>query len=436
MNLKRKIAIITVLIGGLLLLLILICVWAYNSIFAPYFNGRELPPELREARVITGADFLSRSEFYRANKGGRWRDLLDPNKLKSRLDSIADVSVGQLDGRPGVDIGLAGRFGLTLLDGQGKVKERITYQFEKGSIALGPVKLEREKNSFSQLRVVDIEGDGVCEILGYDGIDGAAIFNHQGRVLLSRGAYDEGSSSIYEVTAGDLDGDGVLEFIASWGYEPWTGMELFDRFGNSKWRLEEEYKPGECEVVDVDGDDRAEIVEESSGKLKIRDAQGKVLREVQMPVYLWHLSLCSRPDGSGPPQNLAVREGSLWLIDLDGKNFSQFAAPLSEIKLEKPRRIIEPGIPASSEDYKEQVFRAEGVWVRLKKDQPKYLAVIASFAALDRSLLYVYDEQGKLVYHEILPEDCDAIAKLPSENDSREDILVSGKKTVWRYAAR
>ena len=37
----------------------------------------------------------------------------------------------------------------------------------------------------------------------------------------------------------------------------------------------------------------------------------------------------------------------------------------------------------------------------------------------------------------ILPEECNAIAVLPPENSSgRDEILVSGEKTVWRYAKR
>lgn len=437
MSIKRKLTIFSILFGCATVMLVLAGVVIYKSAVAPFFGMREPPPELREAKIIIGADFLTKSEFYQTGKRSSWRDLLDPYKLKSRFDSIRDIAVGQLDGQPGLDIGLVGRFGITLLDKQGNVKERINYQFEKKTVTLGPFKSEQERDSFNVMRIVDIENDGMCEILGYDGIDGAVLFNHQGHVLFSRGEYGEGKSSIKEVAAGDIDGDGVLEFVASWGHEPWAGIELFDRYGISKWRLEEEFKPGQMEVVDVNGDGKVEFVEEDGDDLKIRDAQGKVIGNVKMPVYLWHLSLCSRPDGQGPPQNLAVREGSLWLIDLDGKNFSKFDAPLSRIKLEKPREVAMPGVSTPVTFDTEQVYRARGIWVKLKKDQPKYLAVIANFGALDRSLFYVYDEQGKLVYHEILPEECNAVVSLSSDNDSgSENILVGGENTVWRYTGR
>lgn len=436
MSLKSKLLIVAASVGGVLILMGLASWLFYRSFIAPIFALQEPPPELQEAKVILGADFLARSDFYQAGNQGSWLDFRNPDKLKSKLDSIEDLRVGELDGQPGLDIGLVGKFGMTLLDTQGQLKERITYQFATEKFKVGPFEGEREKSSFYTMRAIDIEGDGICEILGYNGMDGAIVFDHQGRVILNRGESVEGKPSIQEITAGDVDGDGVVEFVAGWGYEPWKGIELFDRSGKSRWRLQEEFLPGPFEIVDYDGDGKIEIIEKEGMSLKIRDAQGNVINNPAMPVYLWHLSLCPRPGGEGPPQNLAVREGSSWLIDLDGKNFTRFDAPLSEIKLQKTRRSQLPGTDEFVIDT-EQVFRAKGAWIKLKKDQPKFLAVIATFATIDRSLFYVYDQQSKLIYHEILPEDCNSIAVLESESgNGAEDVLVGGETTVWRYTAR
>ncbi len=191
------------------------------------------------------------------------------------------------------------------------------------------------------------------------------------------------------------------------------------------------------EVVDVDGDGQAETVEVNGSKLKIRNAQGKVTGSAEMPVVIGHLSLCPRPDARGAPQNLAVGQGKVFLIDLDGKNFSIVEAALSKIKLEQPRELKFPGMDEPLVFDTEEVYRAEGAWVRLRPEQPKYLAVVARFATLDRSLFYVYDAQGKLLYHEILPEACNALSAFLSEGGAGgEDILVGGERTVWRYAAR
>jgi hypothetical protein len=437
MTFKRKLVIFSVIFGCFILVIALLGMLAYKTYLAPFFATREQPPpELREAGVLVGADFLAKSEFYEASQSSSLIELVDEDKLKMRLDSIMDVTVGQLDGQPGADVGLVGRAGLTVLDLQGRVKERINYKFAKGDVKVGPLEVERENDNFGEMRVVDVEGDGVCEIFGYDGLDGIALFNHQGQVVFNFGAFQREQSSILEAAAGDIDGDGKLEFVASWGYEPWKGLELFDRFGRSKWRQKEELTLGQLALVDVDGDGKAEIVEGNGSELKIRDARGKVSSVGHMPVSLTYLSLCPRPDGRGAAQNLAVTEGNLVLMDLDGKNFSKVAAPLSKINLEKPRELKVPGSDDPFLFHTEEVYRARGVWVRLRKDQPKYLAVIARFGVIDRSLFYVYDEQAKLVYHEILPEDCNAVVAFSSENEGSEDILVGGEGSVWHYAAR
>ncbi|HEV2802939.1 MAG TPA: hypothetical protein VGW12_20910 [Pyrinomonadaceae bacterium] len=435
MSLKRNLIIVSVILLFIVAGVGVMGVIFYRSYLAPLFAMREVPSALSESRILTGADFLTKSEFYRTDKDSSLMDVLEEDKAANRFESIRDMSIGQFDGQPGLDLGLAGMFGMTILDLNGQVKERVEYQFEKGKIEVAGFKMERPKDSFPQMRVLDVEGDGVCEILGFGGTDGAALFDHQGRVRFSRGTSQEGQPSIREVTAGDLDADGKLEFVAGWGYDP-SSIELFDRDGRSLWRHEEEFISDSTEVVDVDADGRDEIVETYGSELKIRDAQGKLKGSATMPLSLNYLSLCPRPDGRGASQILVVEEGKVVLLDLDGKNFSSFEAPLSKIKLDKPREVKFPGMDEPFVYETEEVYRASGVWAKLQKDQPKYLAVVARFAAIDRSLFYVYDAQGKLLYHEILPEDCNSVAVLPSaREDGGEDILVGGEKTIWRYAA-
>lgn len=68
----------------------------------------------------------------------------------------------------------------------------------------------------------------------------------------------------------------------------------------------------------------------------------------------------------------------------------------------------------------------------MKRDKPEYLAIVAVFIGIPRANLYIYEPNGTLVYHELLPEKAETIAVLPGEN-GLEQLLVGGKDTIWKY---
>jgi hypothetical protein len=103
-------------------------------------------------------------------------------------------------------------------------------------------------------QVVDLEGDGVCEYVARGSIDGAAVFDHQGALLWTYGQYTKENTGIDNLTIGDLDGDGVAEFVVSW-----DGIEVFDKSGNRRSQVKEEYGDSQIEVVDTDGDGKNEL---------------------------------------------------------------------------------------------------------------------------------------------------------------------------------
>ena len=65
-----------------------------------------------------------------------------------------------------------------------------------------------------------------------------------------------------------------------------------------------------------------------------------------------------------------------------------------------------------------------------------YLVVIAEFAGVDRSVLYIYKSSGEIAYQEVLAERCSSIAVLPNPNaNGPHEVLIGGEKTIWRYKA-
>jgi hypothetical protein len=116
--------------------------------------------------------------------------------------------------------------------------------------------------------------------------------------------------------------------------------------------------------------------------------------------------------------------------NLGCSDLAKFKAPLSEFDNATYQTPL--GIPIGI-----SVYKAKGIWVKLKKGEPENLAVITEFAAIDRSVLYIYKSSGEIIYQEVLPERCSSIAVLPETNaNNPQELLIGGEQTIWRYRAR
>ena len=123
--------------------------------------------------------------------------------------------------------------------------------------------------------------------------------------------------------------------------------------------------------------------------------------------------------------------GQLLFLNLNGDVVSRFAAPLSEFD-----DTVQIGFDGD-EIRGTNVYEAEGVWIKLVNEQPKFLAVITNFAGIDRTVLDVFTPEGKLLYQEILPDTCSSIAALPETDGKRvESLLVACEATLWKFALR
>ena len=418
---RKKLLTWLIIIACVLLLGLVLLGWIIYSFFKPFFAYQppETPAELRTPRIVVGPEFLSRREFLPAS------GMFDAAK---GIGQIEDISVGELDTHSGLDIVIAGRYGAMIVDRNGAKQSQVQYEFEIEREKIAGFDTQSFATSLGDVQVIDIERDGTCEYLARGGIDGAAVFDHQGKRLWSYGKFTKEKTSIDDLAVGDINGDGVSEFIAAW-----NGLELFDRHGSKGWMQPWERSVHQVEVVDVDGDRKNEIIHSSGTGLVIREGQGEIVKEVEMPFYLGQFQLCAMPGKEERLHILAFAEDNVWLIDFDGNVVNKFAAPLGRFK--NPRK-------ASNDDYdilfgETSVYKAQGVWVKLKEAQPSFLAVVTEFAAIDRSVLYIYSNEGKLVYQEVLPEQCSSIAVLSlEEGRDAQELLVGGSETVWRYSGR
>jgi hypothetical protein len=418
---RRRIALISSLVlFGFLSLAAAAGLVIHRLLSSPLFAYRPppTPPQLKQARVVLGDSFLSRSQFVETGKG-----LLEEALKGPGIGSINDIAIRELDPHRGLDIVIAGREGAMVVDRNGAKRSQIKYDFETAEIRLGPFRITKTYNMIGDIQIVDIDGDGGCQYLARGGFEGAALFDYQGRRVWSYRKNDKDRGSRENVTVGDLNGDGMAEFIVSS-----NGIEAFDKYGTRLWQRPAEYGPSQIEVVDIDGTGKKKIVSIGS-KLEIRDESGNEIKSIDTPSgYVGKFSLCTMPN-TKIPTILALNDGYLWLIGFDGNAVAKFDAPLSEFP-----DVVEK---TPYGQFGTITYRAKGVWVKLGKDQQEHLAVINQFAALDRSVLYIYTPSGTLAYQEVLPEECASIAALPPENDrDSQEFLVGGSRTVWRYRAK
>jgi hypothetical protein len=372
-----------VLIGcGIAMLVLLVAIaggglYIFHQI-APSLNGRlKAPSAFAHPGIVTGSGFLSKSEF-----------IAEPV-----LGNVTDIVPGKLDPTPGVEMGIAGTQGSVFIDNAGHVKCSVSF----GAMSM-----------YTNVSIVSVRGKDTCEFMNRGSwASKPALLDHTGKVLweyTSKWGADD-------MTAGDLKGDGSLEFAV--GLNGSGGVVLLNSTGRTLWS-----KPDgnvwHVEIADVKGDGRLEIVHSNAGgKITVRDASGNVISKsaVGAGVYFSDFSLCTWPTKKDVERLLVSSKGAIWLLDFGGGMVKKFDAP---------------DCPDLS--------HARGALVTLRSGHPEYLAVLVDVKNSRQSLFYVYNSEGKLVYHEILPEPSASIAAIAADKSGAESILVGGEGHVTRYS--
>lgn len=332
----------------------------------------EMPEEFEEPRVALGTGVLERSEYFQS----------------SQIGIVTDIAPAQIDPNP--ELAIVGNKGVVVLD---------ETRSEKSS-----VRFDRRAQYIVR---IDVEGDGVWEYLDRGGGWGdVRLFDASGRTIWSYG----GMSGVNSIASGDMDGDGVLEFAV--GYNGGGGVRLLDHASKQIWR-----KTGlnvwHIEVLDTDDDGSLDIVHSNAaGEMTVRNKDGTIMRKTSTATYFSDFSLVHWPDADSERQFLLHSEDyTNWVLNADGGVVAHFEAPLSE-----------------------SLGEARGTPVRLAADESSYFAVAVNFTTWERSVLYVYDPAQELVYQEIVPDNCAAIAAIDSEEGDRERLLLGGDGVVLEYA--
>ena len=213
------------------------------------------------------------------------------------------------------------------------------------------------------------------------------------------------------MTAGKLGRDEAASFVV--GFAGNGGIRRLDKNAHVIWQQPDE-NVSHVEIVDAQGDGIGRILHTGSGRqFTVRDANGAVMRQFGADIYCSHFSVCRWPDAKSSPKLLLARKGQVLLADLVGRR-----SPSSSF----PRRQKSPD-------------EIHGTAVRLQSGEPEFLAVIVDYRLPHASVLSVLSSDQKLVYQEVIADDCCSILALPRKDSQREDLLVGSTGTIWRYTA-
>jgi len=226
--------------------------------------------------------------------------------------------------------------------------------------------------------------------------------------LYDAGGRERWSLEAHGLAAGDLDADGGLDLVV--GLPGRGGLQRLDADGRPVW-THPSVDPRWVELVDVDGDERLEILHLRLGDaVVLRDDRGRVLRRVGIdppashPVR--HFAVVRWP-GRRAPVRIGLRlEENLRLLDLEGREVAELATPIWNAEgTFRAATFTPPGAP--------------GPWLALL-DRPRRGGA---------GVLTVWDAGGRRIHDEVMDPSCGALAAAPFEGA----LLVGCAEAVWSY---
>jgi hypothetical protein len=313
------------------------------------------------------------------------------------LGFITDIQKGKLRSPGKVELGVAGEYGARFFDEQGKPDASIEFAV-------------REPHG---LKVS-------ADIVGLSSSHGLRFFRHGYAAYAS--LVDADGKEIWRTpynpfasTFGDLNGDGTEEFI--FARTPDAAIETRNGSGAIVWQTQPGNTVFKLAVISTDGGEGSKLLAVESGKLIEFGPHGERLFERIPPIGgYFHAFSAVRWPGVCTGQCLLVSTNDkIFLLTPDG---------------EKEVTELTAGY----------MYQPHGVAVRLYENERPLLAVAGELPYRGKEErfggeFYIFDAQGSLVYHEVLPERIEALGVLPTTDGKADTLLVGGENKVWQYTA-
>lgn len=376
MNKKKIIIGCSISFGVFILVIAGAGIFIYLNYIKPYldFEPSIMPPELAEAKIIIGAEKITRQIVFQDD----------------RLGVISDLVYKELDSKPGPELGVAASNGAAFLEEDFKVKNVILFS-----------------SKASHVDFIDIEYDGICEYISRGSwCNDASLIGHTGNTIWTYG----GGSGVDDMAAGDIDHDGIVDFVV--GFNGGGGVHRVSIDGEKLWRRKDG-NVWHVEVVDTNGDNISEIVHSNAaGQMIVRNSEGEILAKKRLNPYFSDFSICRWPSKNDQQYALLSEDDTIWLFDFKGNSIKQYKAP-----------------------YCGDLGDARGVPL-LGVNGSNNFIVLVNHHNWERSILYWFDSIGDLIYQEIIAEQSAAITSIKVDQSGKEYMLIGGDGKVWKYALK
>jgi len=305
------------------------------------------------------------------------------------MGPITDIACGEYGGTPEKVVVIAGGSGAVLFDRGGRLKSVIRFS----------------RSNLGDVRIMGVAGTRRCQFVaggGYGTLP--ALLDSDGRLLWSCTV-----SGFSGMTGGDLDGDGSQEF-AMWSRD---GIVCLETNGRAKWGLRI-FKALSMVVGRPEGTDRDRIITrtEEAGKVYMIhiDERGRIVKKARTSRNGWELQLFRIPGAAGRQYLLDVQRDELCLMDLNGKTV---------------RRYTAPGAGYETRGVAMKSGEGRGYW-----------AAFAGRGLGWKTMVHVFDSDGKLAFAEFIPETGTGLAAVDLEGKGNDTLLVGGEGKVWRYSLK
>jgi hypothetical protein len=371
----------------------------YRALRDPFRTISHVPAELQQTGVVLGEGLLTKQVF----------------SSDRRLSQVRALAFGPVEpGEPDEVCSVSG-FGALFLDATGTTKRYVPYGMQQ--VKMFGMKLQSAGTRISRFQIIDLGGTGECSFLARDGAMGAELIGHDGKpVWQLRGGLDFRSNAS-DTIAGDLYGDGKTEFVASF-YLGDKGVALYDASLNAIWS-KPEIRAYHVELVDSENG-KKDIACSESHSIQLLDAQGNLLRKLQINSYFDNFMILTWPPDVGSQYAVCHDDDNVDLYDLSGRL-------VFRCEVRNGRHLNR--------------FTALGFMA----GRIPYLAIVGSSGpGGSRSIFSVYGlpEHALLnqtvrqspLYQEVLAESCEAISKLPADDSGSESILIGGYGRILRYS--